>query len=391
MASYKSNVVKMYFFEFFVALHFFSGVLVPFFTEFGKLDVKYVLFLQSWMMFWVFVFEIPTGSIADYFGQKASIVLGALSYTIASIIYSSYPNLVVFMIGEMFFALSVSLISGAKEALIYDSLGKNEAESSSKRIFGRLRSVHLAGILVAAPVGSFLASIISIRSTMYLTAIPFFISFLIGLSFKQPSYKRPKKKAYLKTLTAGVKYFAKHRVLKILALDFAVIQSISFLIIWLYQPLLQRMNIDIVYFGIVHASLVVSQILFMNSYGFLEKIFGSKLKVIFFSSLITGLMIILMGITNSILVMVIAIIIGAGFGLGRKPLFTAYFNNHIKSSERATVLSAISMFQRITLLILNLVVGFLVDWSLTYTFVLLGSVAIIFAFVSKVEESHLIG
>ena len=36
------------------------------------------------------------------------------------------------------------------------------------------------------------------------------------------------------------------------------------------------------------------------------------------------------------------------------------------------------------------IVGMLAEWSLSYTLIILGSAAIIFSLISKVEEEHLI-
>ncbi|MGI5826705.1 MAG: hypothetical protein ACOX50_04820 [Patescibacteria group bacterium] len=55
----KSNVWRYYAFTFLESLTFFSAVLVPFFTQWGKITLLQVQTLQSWFMFWFFVLEIP--------------------------------------------------------------------------------------------------------------------------------------------------------------------------------------------------------------------------------------------------------------------------------------------------------------------------------------------
>ena len=42
----------------------------PSFTEWGGITFTQIMFLQGWFMAMIFIFEIPTGSIADYFGRK---------------------------------------------------------------------------------------------------------------------------------------------------------------------------------------------------------------------------------------------------------------------------------------------------------------------------------
>ena len=62
-------------------------------------------------------------------------------------------------------AFGLALISGAREALLYDTLKEVGIEKESKKYFGILNSTHLAGILIAAPVGSWMAGYIGLIFT----------------------------------------------------------------------------------------------------------------------------------------------------------------------------------------------------------------------------------
>lgn len=389
--SYKSNLWKIYLFTFFFNLHFIGGVLIPFFTDWGGLSFFQIMILQSWFMLWIFLLELPTGTIADYFGRKQSLILAAGFGIIAVIVYTSTPNFYIFLIAEVLFALSVSLLSGADHAFVYDTLKKIQKAELSKKIFGRLESCHLAGIMIAAPIGSLIASQVSLRAPMLFMALPLLLAVLIGLTLKEPKMtEKVKSQRYLTILKSGVNFFRRHQPLKILAVDMIVIAAVAYFIIWLYQPMLQRAGVSIAYFGLVHAILVAAQILLMNNYQRLEKFLKSKKRLIFLSAFLTGFALIIGGLTNWLPIVILVIIIGGGFGLGRKPLFTSYFNKYIPSAQRATVLSSISMFRHFVLIILSPLVGYFVDWSLSYTLITLGLIAVIFSFISKVKEEHLI-
>ena len=382
--------MKMYLYNFFISLHFIGAVLVPFYTEWAGLTLTHALILQSWFLFSVFLLEIPSGTFADYFGRKNSIVLAVLANIAGALVYSFIPNFFLFMIGEFLWALAVALMSGADYAMLYDTLRKTKKTKNSKKIFSRYESSGLLGLMVGAPVGSFIASIYGLQAPMFYLIVPFSIAFFIALTFKEPSCSRTKEKNYLEILRKGVKYFYKHKILKILALDMIVISTASYFMIWLYQPLLTNVGINIAYFGVVQATLVLSEILIMNNFDKLEKLFGSKRRLLFFSSIITGLMFVLGGLTLYLPIVLMVIIIGGGFGLSRKPLFNNYYNKYIPSDKRATVLSSISMINRFSIAIVNPFVGILADWSLSYTFIIIGTVAIIFSFVSRIEEDMLV-
>ncbi|NIO45078.1 MAG: MFS transporter [Candidatus Aenigmarchaeota archaeon] len=387
----KNNIIKLYLFNFFTGLHFISGVIIPFYTVWAGLNLTQTLILQSWFLLCTFLLEIPSGTFADYFGRKKTLALAALVNILGVIVYSSTPNFFVFMFGEFLWAAAIALMSGTEHALLYDTLKKIKSTKKSKVIFSRYQSIHLAGIMVGAPIGSFLASIAGLQSTMLYMAIPFGIALLISLTLEEPHFKKKiEEQNYLKILKGSLKHFYKHKILKILALDMVVIATISYFMIWFYQVMLKNAGLDIAYFGFVHSGLAISQIIIMNNFNKIERIFGSKRRLIFFSSLITGLMFILGGLTIFLPLVLIVIIVGGGFGLSREPLFTSYFNKYIPSDKRATVLSSITMLRRLSVAVINPVIGILADWSFSNTLILLGLVAVIFSFVSGTKEEMLI-
>ena len=388
--SFKSNLWKIYLSQFFINLFFVSGVLIPFLTDWGGLNFTQIMILQSWFMLWGFLFEIPAGTLADYLGRKLTIVLACIINAIAALVYASIPSFYIFMIGETLWAMSEALFSGTIEAFVYDTLKKIKETKRSKKVFGRIESFRLGGILVGAPIGSVIAAYLGLRAPMLLLTIPFIIAFFISLTMKEPRTIFKKSRDYFAILKGGVKFFYKNKILKILALDMIFIGSIAYFMLWLYQPMLKQAGINIAYFGIVHAAFVGSQILIMNNYERLERIFGSKKRLIFFSALITGIMFVIGGLTTFAPIILLVIIVGGGFGLTRRPLFISYMNKYIPSSKRATVLSTIAMLRRFVLVLINPIVGLSVDWSLNNTLIILGLAAIIFSLVSRVEESYLI-
>ena len=368
-----------------------SGVLVPFFTEWGKISFTMLMLLQAWFMLWTFLLEVPTGAIADYFGRKHSLALAALVSAVAFAIYVIHPSIYLFLFCEFLLAGSMALFSGAEDAFVYDTLKKTRESKQSKRIFGRTESVKLAGLMVAAPIGSVVASRWGLQMPMALQFFPMMLAFLIGLTLKEPKTDRKIESArYLNVLKEGVRFFHRNKILKILALDFLVIDSIAFFVIWLYQPMLKQAGIGIIYFGIIHAAIVASEILFMNSYGWMEKWLGGKRRLIFLSSAVTGVAFIVGGLTKFIPLVLLVIVLAGGFGLGRRPLFTSYLNKYIPSGKRATVLSSVSMLRKFTMVIMYPLIGLLVDQSLNITLIVLGTTAIIFSLLSRVREEHLV-
>ena len=120
-----SNLWKLQGIRLLFWMHFFSAVLVPFYTDWGGLSLAQVLYLNAWFFLCNFLFEVPTGSVADFLGRKASLALGSAVGIGAALLYVSRPSFLVFMAAEVLFAISYTLHSGADEALAYDSLKAN--------------------------------------------------------------------------------------------------------------------------------------------------------------------------------------------------------------------------------------------------------------------------
>ncbi len=390
---YLSNINKMYLIKMFFYMHFFGAILVPFFTDYGGLDFSTVMYLNAWFMLWNFILEVPTGTIADHFGRKISVILGAISGVICMMTYVVYPHILVFMLAEVIFALSLTLISGADNALIYDSLKKAGKENQSKEIFGKMESFKLAGIIIGALIGAPMAKYLGLRMTFFLVTIPLFISFLISLTLKEVPYKsvlNNEKEKYGAKIFDGLKYFFKHKVLMILTIDMAVVSAAAWIIIWFYQPMLRERGVDILFFGAVHAVMCLAQILVMSNYKSIEKLIGSKLSVLFIASLITALFYVVLGFSRSPILAIISIIFSAAFGLTRGPLFTSYMNKFIPSEKRATVLSVTTMFQTLAIVIVNVITGILSKWSMNYTMIIVGVFLVVVTIFSRIEEEHLI-
>lgn len=387
---YNSNIWKSYAYDFMKNFTLFSGVLVPFFTIWGGISFAQIMILQAIFTFSMFLFEVPTGVIADRFGRKTSLVLSGLVTGIAALIYASYASFWIFALGEVLWAIGSTLASGADSALVYDSLKQIKKEKKSKSIFNRIESIGLVAMMLSAPLGSLVAKQFGINWAMVLTSVPMFLAVIIGLMFKEPPTGIEKEQRnYFKILKTGLKYFKKHRILKILTLDYVEIMTLSFFLIWVYQVVLKTLNFPLEYYGFVHAGIVIAEIIVLNSVTKIEIVLNSKKKYILFSSLLVGICYLTLAFSFNIYIAIACMLLIGGFGMTMKPLFYSYMNKYIESKHRATVLSAVSMSKSIVAAITNVIFGYLVDWNVKYTLLGISLITIFFALTSKLEDKHL--
>ena len=232
LSKWKSNIWKSYIIQFFMGCHLIAGVLLPFFLTWGKISFVEVMFLQSYFTVMILIFEIPCGAIADHVSRKLSLILGTLSSAIAALIYSSYPTIVIFILGETLFALEYSLISGADQAFVYDTLRKLGRENDITKTMARSRTYMLLGIGISAPIGSVIGAMLSLQLTMSLMFFPFIAATIISISLKEPNHDLVKEKPekYLKIIKSGVSELIKNRILRKLALNLIITESLVFFI-----------------------------------------------------------------------------------------------------------------------------------------------------------------
>ncbi len=388
---YNSNIRKSYAYSFMKSFTLLSGVLVPFFTIWGGITFAQIMILQAVFTFSMFLFEVPTGVIADKFGRKTSLILSGAVTGVAALVYASHPSFWIFVLGEILWAIGSALASGADSALVYDSLKQDGQEIKSKSVFNRMETVGLLAMVISAPIGSLAAKQFGINWAMLLTSIPMFIAVIIGLTFKEPPIiQKGEQRNYFKILKTGMAYFKNHKILRILTIDYVSIIALSFFLVWVYQVILKKFNFPLEYYGFVHGAIVIAEIIVLNSVIKIETAINSKKRYILLSSLLVGVCYLILAFSMNIYIAIACMLLIAGFGLTLKPLFQNYMNKYIESEQRATVLSAINMTKSIVVAIANIIFGYFVDWNTQYTLFGIGLMVIIFAIFSRVKEEHLI-
>ncbi|MBI2546607.1 MFS transporter [Candidatus Woesearchaeota archaeon] len=387
-----TNIQKLYVYNFLHSFVLFGAIGVPFFLDWAHLNYKQIFLLQIWFTFWIFVLEVPTGAIADTFGRKLSLLLSGAFTALGVLSYAIIPNFYLFMLAELVFAIGMAFKSGADKALLYDSLNRSQKKNSGA-FFSHYMLAGNLGFIVAMPLGSLLAgaSIFnypeSLRIAMLLTSIPIFTSFLFAFSFKEVR-RKSHTESLIKQGFKGTTYLLKHRALRSFAIDNILVSATTFFIFWFYQPIAINAGIPIWFLGFIAAGFNILAVIALYNLKYLEKAIPTR-RLLFLTALIPAITFASLVFVSSWLLIVTAILITATAQVLRQPLFDHFMNKHIPSKDRATVLSAQSMLQRMMIGILYPIVGFLADISVYHAIGLLAFLTFIFAFFARVDEAHL--
>jgi MFS family permease len=387
----QTNIPKAYAIRLLFWMHFIASVMIPFYTEWGKLRFVQILFLNAWFMLCMFLFEVPTGAFADLVGRKRSMLLGCGVAIVGTLVYVSHPGFYIFLAAETILACGYTLLSGAEEALVYDTLLALDRSGESKRIFSRMESFKLVGIILGALLGGVIAKYLGLRMPMAMHVVPLTACGLVVLSLREPAQHQVlKRPGWRDLLRGGWEHFAHNRILRMLMLDMLLVGSLAWLVIWFYQALLKNAGVTIVWFGLVHALMCVGQIIFLENISRWEKWLGGKRRLLIITPVASGLCFLLLAWTRQPLLIAAAIVLCATFGLARGPLFMNYFNKFIPSEGRVTTLSMISMFRTLGIFLVNITAGMLADWSIPATMTVIGGAMIGVTVFSGIREEHLV-
>jgi predicted MFS family arabinose efflux permease len=281
----------------------------------------------------------------------------------------------VFVLAEAVFAAAVALISGADEALAYDSLLATDREGDASRVMARLEAAKLAGILAGALVGSVVASRLGVRWPMLLQALPLGLSGFIALTLVEPPRGKEEPAqggGYLGLLTGGLHHFRTAPELRALAVDQVASLTVAWLVIWLYQLQLARVGVPLAAYGVVHAAMGLGQIAFLSRLAGVERAVGGRSRLARLTALVPALALLGLAATTSVPLSLVLIVAAATAGLGRPPLFSGPVNRLIPSERRATVLSAVSAARTLAVALLYPAVGAILDRSLVVALAFLG-------------------
>ena len=131
---------------------FFLAPVYPLFLLSRGLDLLQINLILAIYLITVFVFEVPTGALADTAGRRFSFVLGCATRTAAFVLYSRAHGFADCATFEFVDAIGTTLVSGALEAWAVDGV---QAEGDGRRMEGLFSRAAVIGrmFLMVGAVG----------------------------------------------------------------------------------------------------------------------------------------------------------------------------------------------------------------------------------------------
>jgi DHA3 family tetracycline resistance protein-like MFS transporter len=101
-----------------------------------------------------FLFEIPTGIVADLYSRKLSIVIGFALIGVGFILEGSVPQFWAILLSQVLWGIGYTFTSGAREAWLADEIGEKEANPLYLRASQVAMIAGLVGIAISTAIGT---------------------------------------------------------------------------------------------------------------------------------------------------------------------------------------------------------------------------------------------
>ncbi len=380
----KKQVISLLFYSFITAVVVFAPVIIPFFTEWGKLNMAQILTLQSVYLLVSLLAEIPTGVVADKFGRKVSVMLGGVSFALGALLYSVVPWFWVFIIAESLMGVGKAFNSGAMEALEYESLKDLGLGKEYLFFVYRKRAVQLAGNVLSGVLAFLLVNVLPIRYFMALYAL-FHALGLVVLLFlvAEPHWKERREFVpnYSEIVTKSLRQLRKSPWLFKLGLVSLGLFVVSYFQFWLYQKIFLVSGIRYSYFGVFTVVLYILGMIWSWWFPRWYKRLGLKRLSMVSLWVVLTFQLVILG-SREPLLLIPGVLFLVSFTKELRFLPSKAINDLIESDIRSTVLSFISLFRSLALAVFNPLVGALADKNVFLALILtgfLGTLVVFFA------------
>tara|TARA_Y100000310_G_scaffold343891_1_gene453738 strand:- start:543 stop:1751 length:1209 start_codon:yes stop_codon:yes gene_type:complete len=331
----------------------------------------------------MFLFEIPTGAIADTFGRKVSV---GLSYLIVGSAFFamliSGANFWILICFNFIAGIGWTMESGAFEAWFVDSVKHKKKSKHLHHLMGRWRSMGSVGFIIGPFIGAILIGYGYDKALLATSLLTICLGITILIFGKEIYFKKQKThikeniKKSINNAKFAINYAKKHSTIILLTIISFLFLLGTTIVYSSYQPHVVNMGIQPSYIGY---ALSIAGILMAIQLNYSKKIKdffgGNKRSLIVISSLfvLAGITI---GLAKYLPLLFIAMILYAGFydmAGNQAPAFREILNKVIPSKHRASILSVVALAGSIGFILGDLSFGLISDHLGPQTGVLTGA------------------
>ena len=366
----RRNFKALWAVSFFRCLMFLMPLFIPWCTSLG-LSFAEIMITQSVFAAAMFVFEVPSGYLADRWGRKpvivAGVAFGAVGFT-GFLFADSFWDICFI---EVLLAIGFSLTSGADLALLYDSHHELEAIDDSYKVNSDVVvSRYSMASTFGEGVGAGLASVLfwySMDWVIWAQVITGWVALGCALLLVEPQlHQESDQHTQAVPSPLSLRYtlhqlFGRCGYLRVSIALFVLLSSGTYLMVWMLQGHWQAMEVPLEWFGGLWMlkGLAITGVAWLVSH-WVER-WGHR------SAPIVGAGLALMAFgfmaTESMALIIFTIVCLAGSRAMTMVTMRDLMNQEFERSFRATANSVVSLVFRSTAMVILPVMGWMMDVS----------------------------
>ena len=346
-SNYSSDIWKFYLASALSGFAFFyNGVDTLYFRHF-QLSFEQVGILASSGLFATLICEIPTGSFADIYGKKKSILVGSFISLIGLLLLAFGSSFIVFTAAFVLLGAGKAFQSGADSALLYDFLSSVHKQDDYIKHQSRMQSAFISIDIISGSLG-FLLFAINVRIPFFISVAAMVLVIVVQFTLKETvSIASPRGnvlKKYIYQIKQGLLItFRSKLILWLTGFAFIYFLASRFFGQVVLLPFFQEAKgfntNQLAIMGFIW-NIIQTLLVFMVSH--IERKMGQRLSFLTVVFLFPASLFAL-ALSNNFLLS--AVIIGIYFATMsfQEIIVNSYLNAHIDNSYRSTILSVNSM------------------------------------------------
>ena len=328
-----------------------ATVMIVYHIEIVHLNPLQLILVGSTLELACFIFEIPTGIVADVYSRKLSIVIGGVLTGVGFILEGSISSFVFVLVAQIVWGLGSTFISGSLEAWI----AEEEKNKDLDEIYIKGAQAGQIGAFIGIVLSTVIANF-SVRLPIIVSGVLFIIlALFLWLYMPENNFKPSvpgdlntfKKMVY--TFKSGLKFVKSKSIIMILLAVtlFYGLSSEGYDRLsnahFLQDTTLPKLGnlSSVTWFGIfgilgMILSFIVMHFMAKNLKNEDNRKNGKLLlciNILYISSML------IFALTRNFSLMLIAYLATNTFRIINEPIFSAWLNGHIDDNSRATVLS----------------------------------------------------
>lgn len=293
----------------------------------------------------VFLFEVPTGAIADLYGRKVSFLLSCLIRLSAFLTYTVADGFLMCVVAELIDAIGVTLASGAIDAWAVDGVRAEGDRRPADRMFARSQAIVRAVMVIGGVACGYLADRFGLTVPWLVASGFFVIAFVVGafLMYDDRATRQTsadeEPASFTATIGGALVAVRDHAVLRMLCALIMLTGVAAMPVVMYWPPHLEALSSGGFWllgwaWAILNLAAVAGSLLVVP---LLRRL--ARERLLFAIALWRAALLLVAALAGSFGGVLGALVLYELAVAARQPVITAWINEHVGSDLRATVLS----------------------------------------------------